>query len=135
LPPEQRPLIFVSRLFVPSRIETFRLTHPITGIKPPKTIAPKETPAVKPALIKPRTRPLDFSLANSNPMMMASDKTPAAPVPAMTLPATNAPNEVDTVQIIPPVAIRAAMGMMRDLGGKMVARRPATGAREDIGMR
>lgn len=67
--------------------------------------------------------------------MMASDKTPAAPVPAMTLPATNAPNEVDTVQISPPVAIRAAMGMMRDLGGKMVARRPATGAREDIGMR
>jgi hypothetical protein len=107
----------------------------MTGIKPPNTIAPKETPAVKPAFIKPRTRPLDFSLASSIAIIIASDKTPAAPVPAMTLPATNTPYEVETAQTKLPVAIRAAMGRMSVLGGKIVARRPATGAREDIGMR
>lgn len=110
-------------------------THPTRGNNAPYTTAPEATPLVNPELTRPINRPRRFFEVSSSVNIMHRLSTPAPPSPAIARPAASGQNEVARDVTSEPIVKEIAMGSTRVRGEKMVARRPATGASEDSGMR
>jgi hypothetical protein len=112
-----------------------QLTHPSTGKAAPKTTAPKLNPIVNPALTSPMKTPLLFLETSSRTRMMVRVITPALPIPIKTLPAINTLNVWAWEQTSDPSMMKNDTGRTRLRGEKMVDRRPATGAKDEVAMR
>lgn len=110
-------------------------TQPRTGNNAPYTTAPVATPVVKPEFTRPMNRPRRFFDVSSSVKIIQRLKTPAPPRPATARPAASVPKVVAREVSSDPIEKKSAIGSTSDRGENMVAKRPATGAREESGMR
>jgi len=93
--------------------------------------APSETPLVNPEFTRPIIRPRRFLFVNSMTRIMDRMLTPAAPVPVITRPKRKKGREVARDATNEPMANMVEETSMHNLGGKILDRRPASGATLD----
>ena len=109
------------------RVQSMRLTQPQVEIKAPASMAPRETPMVKPELTKPRYKPLLFSGAMSRTIMIVHATRPAPPIPVMALPARKPANVgASPVTMLPRANIKLAV-KRHTRGEKILHNRPSRG--------